>query len=564
MIGETRKNLKLHSVWILFSFVFFWQMGNALPAEVGTGAKPADTEVGIETMAAKGQAKNERGSVDGASESAPRSLEKLEQLLTKQSSEIEALRQQLREQSEEIKQLKQTATASASLPTKASLVTGNTSNVTSVNSSQQQPVDRLEKVEKGQQNLEEQVRKFGPFRFGGDFRYRLDSITRSSKTLADGSTIPSVQNIRMRYRLRLNFDTDIDPQVSFHGQLSTGPYNNAITLDQDFTSTIARHPFLISEAWIDYHPNKSLSLKGGKVQEVFADNSRFLFDDDVRFNGFNETFVHTFAKPVLGLKSIELRGGQYIFSNPNVVVVREGDPLATAGARIGSKGRAAQSFHQGFLLNQALSENVGQQFGADIQAFRNPNQIALASTTAGAALIVGPGLGVALSGPMTGTGNATTTPGGAIYTARNFQVGRITYSLNHKGLGQAKRPLSLNVQLARNMGTSFERDALLAALSLGQAKNPWDWRLLYLYSIKGANSMISQLTDDDLGTITGVNIRAHHLRFDLALTKRIQFQSLVFFQNELRSSGQFPRFFVPLGAFTPLQIRFQEHLVFTF
>jgi hypothetical protein len=87
---------------------------------------------------------------------------------------------------------------------------------------------------------------------------------------------------------------------------------------------------------------------------------------------------------------------------------------------------------------------------------------------------------------------------------------------------------------------------------------------LYVLSIKGANSIISQLTDDDLGTGTGVNLRTHYFRWELGLARNITLQSLVFVQRELRNSGQFPNFFVPLGAFTPRQYRFQEHLVFTF
>jgi hypothetical protein len=87
---------------------------------------------------------------------------------------------------------------------------------------------------------------------------------------------------------------------------------------------------------------------------------------------------------------------------------------------------------------------------------------------------------------------------------------------------------------------------------------------LYVFSIKGANSIISQLTDDDLGTGTGVNLRAHYFKWELGLAKNITLQSLVFAQRELRNSGQFPNFFVPLGAFTPRQYRFQEQILFSF
>jgi hypothetical protein len=411
------------------------------------------------------------------------------------------------------------------------------------------------------QKVEEQVLKLGPIRLSGDFRFRFDTILRKA-TAAPDPLLAHVQNVRMRYRLRLNMDTDISPVLSFHGQLSTGPINNALTLDQDFTSTIAHQPFFINEAWIDYHPNKTVQLQGGRVQEVFADNSRFLFDDDVRFNGFNEKF--SFSR---GNAGMELRAGQYWFSSPNVAVITAGSPLAAAGDEVGKIGRAAMLFHQGLLWNQRFNERWSQQLGADIQVFREPNQIQLASTAAGVVFIVQPGLGLVLSGPMTGAGNATTKAGGAIYTAEDFNVARLTYRLNHSGfrVGEHAYPISFNLQGSRNFGTDAnERDAMLAALQIGKPAKRGDMSFLYVLSIKGANSIISQLTDDDLGTGTGVNLRTHYFRWELGLAKKVTLQSLVFVQRELRNSGQFPNFFVPLNAFTPRQYRFQENLVFSF
>jgi len=87
---------------------------------------------------------------------------------------------------------------------------------------------------------------------------------------------------------------------------------------------------------------------------------------------------------------------------------------------------------------------------------------------------------------------------------------------------------------------------------------------LYVFAIKGANALISQVTDDDLGTNSGVNIRTNHFRFDYGLAKKVTLQSLLFIQSELRNSGEFPNFFVPLNAFTPRQYRLQEQIVFSF
>jgi Putative porin len=411
------------------------------------------------------------------------------------------------------------------------------------------------------QKVEEQVLKIGPIRLGGDFRLRYDATLRKA-TVAPDPPLAHVQNSRLRYRLRLNMDTDISPVLSFHGQLATGPINNGLTLDQDFGSTVARQPFFINEAWIDYHPARNLQLQGGRVQEVFADNSRFFFDDDVRFNGFNEKV--SLGK---GNTSVELRAGQYWFSNPNVAVITAGSPLAAAGAEVGTIGRSANLFHQGLLWNQKFNDRWSQQLGGDLQVFREPNQIQLASTAAGVVFLVQPGLGLVLSGPMTGSGTATTTPGGAIYTAEDFHVGRFTYRLSHTGfrLGEHAYPVTFNLQGSRNFGTDAnERDAMLAALQIGRPTKRGDMAFLYIFTIKGANSIISQLTDDDLGSGSGVNIRSHHFRWELGLARKVTLQSLVFVQKELRSSGQFPNFFVPLNAFTPRQFRFQEQLVFSF
>ena len=320
-----------------------------------------------------------------------------------------------------------------------------------------------------------------------------------------------------------------------------------------------------------FHPHgikvRLVSGEVGRVQEVFADNSRFLFDDDVRFNGFNEKYVVAFKRNGFKAASVELRAGQYIFSNPNVAIVTAGSPLAQAGAIVGTTGRNSNLFHQGFLLNQKFNDHWSSQFGGDIQLYRNPNQIQLASTANGVALIVQNGLGITLSGPLPGTGNATTTNGGAIYTARNFEIARLTYRLNWAGFksGGHDYPLTFNIQAARNVGVGIrERDALLASLQAGKITRRGDMAFIYVFSIKGANALISQLTDDDLGTNSGVNIRTHHFRFDYGIARKVTLQSLIYIQNELRNSGDFPNFFVPLNAFTPRQFRFQEQLAFSF
>ena len=421
-------------------------------------------------------------------------------------------------------------------------------------------------VEQRLAKLEGQALKIGPVRVSGDFRLRFDGIFRSATTPPD-PPLEHVQNVRTRYRFRLNFDTDIHRNLSFHGQLATGALNNPLSNNQDFTSIALRAPFSVNEAWIEYRPVKSLQLQAGRVQEIFADNSRFIFDNDVRFNGFNEKYTATFKPNSAYLTSLELRAGQYILSNPNVAVITPNSPLARTGEVVGTAGRSANLFHQGFLANQSFNKRWSSQIGGDIQVYRNPDQIQLASTTDGLVLLLQPGLGIALSGPLPATGNATTTPGGVTYTAPGFQIARVTYRLNYSGFTRNDRayPITFNLQLARNVATGLnERDAMLAALEVGRITKRGDMAFLYVFAIKGANALISQLTDDNLGTNTGVNIRTNHFRFEYGISRKVTFQSLFFIQNSLRRSGQYPNFFVPVGDFAPTTYRVQQQLVFAF
>jgi hypothetical protein len=506
------------------------------------------------------------GSVDVSATGVNDRLRALEDQLRTQAARLDEMRALVTEQQRIIAQLTERSAASerpAANGTKEVAV------ATTTEAQPAQKPDQPVSIDDRLKKLETRVLAIGPFRLSGDFRLRFDGIFRQAdpNPPTGFAALTHQQNARMRYRLRLNLDTDINPKLSFHTQFSTGPINNPLTLDQDFGQTTTRHPFFLNEAWIDFRPNKAVQLQAGRVLEIFADNSRFLFDDDVRFNGFNEKYTVAFKNNGLKVTSLELRAGQYIFSNPNVAIVTAGSPLAQAGAVVGSTGRSSNLFHQGFVVNQKYNDRWSAQFFSDIQLYRNPNQIQLASTANGVALIVQNGLGIALSGPIAGTGNATTTAGGAIYTARNFEIARLSYRLNWAGFqtGGHAYPVTLSLQAARNVGIGMnERDAMLAALQIGRTTKRGDMAFLYVFSMKGANALISQVTDDDLGTGSGVNIRTNHLRFDYGLSRKVTLQSLLFIQNELRNSGQYPNFFVPLNAFTPRQYRVQEQIVFNF
>ncbi len=503
-------------------------------------------------------------------------LEEQKQLLERtlcieraQAGQADQTRQASQAASAHAPNLGQVASLTPVLPstTSAAAIAGVPSALTAEPSSAVPPVTRSEvqeyttKVEELGKKMDGALKNLGGFKFSGDFRYRADAQLRSGNSIA-----APLQNVRSRYRLRVNLDKELDPRFKFHVQLSTGPINNALTNDQDFAATTVKQPFSLAEAFVDFHPNKNFSIRGGRMEEVFADGMRFLWDDDVRFNGFQQIATIPVAANPLGIKSFELRGGEYFLSNPNVVILSATSPLVSAGFKPGTKVRDANLFHPGLVVKGDLGTGWSHQFTGDIQIYRNQNQIQLASLASGFPILVSNGVGLALSGPITGTGNATTTSGGAIYNAPNFQIARLVYRLEHKGwkLGKREMPAYLDFQASRNVGTSKLRDGVLASANLGAVKGFGDVRFLYQFAIKDANSLISQFTDDDLGTGTGVNIQVHAVRFDLGLTRFLQWQNLLFMQDERRPSNPAAQFFVPLQRGANTTYRYLGQLAFSF
>jgi hypothetical protein len=469
--------------------------------------------------------------------------------------ELSALRSLVESQQRQIEELRAAVQPSASSTSGSPNTTETSAPVRAAELVQAAPVvqeDLVKRVDTLAANL-------GGFKFSGDLRLRLDAQLRSANAI-----VGPLQNIRSRYRVRFNVDKDIDPKFKFHLQLSTGPINNQTTNDQEFGAMAVKQPFFVSEAYIDYHPNAHISLRGGRMEEVFADQSRFLWDDDVRFDGFQQ--IASIPLKSKTFDKVEFRSGEYFLSNPNVPILAASSPFVTAAYIPGQKVRDANLFNPGVILSGAFGKQWTHQTTADIALYRNQNQIALSSTNAGFPVVINNSIGLSLSGPITAVGNATQTPGGAIYSAGRYQIARVAYRITDKGLkmGTREMPLYFDVQAARNIGTHQFNDAWMFTANLGDVKKFGDIRFLYQYTIKDANAIISQFTDDDLGTGSTVNLATHGIRFDLGLTRFLQWQNLVFIQNAREGNNPAQQFFVPVPRGANTTYRYLGQLAFTF
>lgn len=403
----------------------------------------------------------------------------------------------------------------------------------------------------------EQPKKLGPVSFNGEFRLYFDNLTRPA-----GGGAPRVSNIRGRYLMHLDFKAPLHRSLSVQGRLSTGTLSNPLTDIQDFGAGAAKHPFFLSEAFVDFHPNPRLTLQAGRLDSPFNDRSRFLFDIDTRFNGTTEIFRTPFSSKPWGIKSIDLMAGQYTFTNPNFPVIQPGEPstganatpsqaLLAAGAAPGSQPRASQLFQQGFLLDHEWGAGLTGRLAVDAQLYRNPNQLRLLSTPAGV-FLVGNTLGLLPAAPLVGPGNATRTPNGAMLSAPSFKIAHVSYTLAHPGFQLATRkiPISANVQFAPNLGATFERNAFATIVSAGRSVERGDIRVLFGYYLKQANSLLSELTENDIAIGSSVNMSAHLIRTEFTLSRDIIFANNLIFTSFLRDSNPSTHFYPEIRSST--------------
>ncbi len=411
------------------------------------------------------------------------------------------------------------------------------------------------------------------FRISGDMRFRFDSLTRSANTSlgsSDNRSTP-LQRDRERYRVRVNLDKDLffsdkaDRSLAhFHLQLATDPYNNPITMDTDFSGITTRAPFSIAEAYMDFTPLKGLTFRAGRTPELHADNRQFVFDDDVRFNGFHETYRWTGKKNGL---FAEIKAAQYILTDPNIQVVPTGSPFVAAGYKVGQRVPSSNMFDQGLTVGSTFGKKWSHNETIAYISVREPNQIQFASTAGGAPLFQNnPILGATLVSALGETGNATTTAGGAVYFASQFHVVRGGFNLNYSGSQWRGHnfPFALFLQGTHNTGASFDQNGYMLGASWGQAARLGDFQLQYQYFYKPANAFVSQFTDDDVGTGAGVNVKTNQIRVNFGLTRFLAWENRLYIQHGIALSNPSINYFLPLQQGYNTQFRLHSQFVFTF
>ncbi|MEP7355395.1 MAG: putative porin [Acidobacteriota bacterium] len=432
--------------------------------------------------------------------------------------------------------------------------------------------DTNAKLDTMQKSIDALNRGINGFRFTGDLRFRTDVLVRkANKSLppTDNRATPQ-QRARERYRFRFNIDKDLmekegaPAKASIHVQLATDPFNNPSTMDTDFAGISTRAPISIAEAYVDFRPMKGVTLRAGRTTELYADNRQFVYDDDIRFNGFHETYRWTGKKNGL---FVQVAAAQYILTDPNIQVLPAGSPFLAAGYSVGQRVPSSNLLDQGITVGSNIGKKWSHNETFNYFVVREPNQIQLASTNGGAALFANsPVVGATLTSNLGETGNATTTAGGATYFASEFHVSKGGLNLNYSGKAWKGHnfPVSFFIQGTHNSGASFDQNGFMVGGNIGSVAKLGDVQFQYQYYYKPANAFISQFSDDDVGTGAGTNVKNNQIRVNFGINRFLVWENRLYIQKGISVNNPSINYFLPLQAGYNTQFRLHSQLVFTF
>ena len=122
----------------------------------------------------------------------------------------------------------------------------------------------------------------------------------------------------------------------------------------------------------------------------------------------------------------------------------------------------------------------------------------------------------------------------------------------------------LFLQGTHNTGAAIDENAYMLGAAWGQESRLGDMQFQYQYFYKPANAFVSQFTDDDVGSGTGVNVKTHQIRVNFGLTRFLAWENRLYIQHGIAVSNPAINYFVPLQQGYHTQFRLHSQFVFTF
>ena len=319
------------------------------------------------------------------------------------------------------------------------------------------------------ENIESEL----PFKVFGSLAFRSCSMMNT-----DGDIVGAVLQTRFGAGLRGQFHPDWDyglRLISMHNDnfnLSWFPF--------DTNDNLMRVPLNLDRYFIGWRPVQQqgwipeFKLTLGKALNPLPE-SQLLYDEDVSFNGLQESF--RWKNPMPHLEQLSLDLGQH--------------PLLTQGTFITSSlfsGKLRSDWRWGdWQLRTGGSYN--HYLGSDRFANLNFNQ------------------------GYIGAFSARNRLDGEDAFASDFQIlngfGRLTWN------GIESLPISLLGDYARNLGAADQNNGGLIGVQLGQMHKPGDWQFNYAYRYMQQDFNLSLMIDD---FYSGTDVAGHTFRLGAQIT----------------------------------------------
>lgn len=352
------------------------------------------------------------------------------------------------------------------------------------------------------------------YRLYGDFRGRFDDRSTANTAQPD--------NIRLRYRLRVGMEINMNDSVSLGFRLGTGdapgalggnPLSNNTTLQGNGTKKF----IYVDAAYGQWTPINDgtwkLQTTIGKMNQPFSETP-MVFDPDYTPEG---GAIQSSYK-LNSQNSISLTGAGFV--------------LAYSGT---SAQNMAFLYGAQAMWNSDWTDHISTSLG--VAAYDIVHRDMLTTAAAGAG----------------NKGNTVNAGGDPVYSMNPVVVdAAVTYKLDSFPLYPGKFPIKLLGEYMKNPGAPGSgggrpsgNEGYYAGIAFGQAAKKGTWDITYRYEAIGANAWWSQIVNDDNlvytgGFAGGTNIRGHQFTADYALADSLLFSFTCYVNSQIGNTAGSP------------------------
>jgi hypothetical protein len=321
-------------------------------------------------------------------------LTALEDALRQQRAQLEELRKLMLEQQETIKVLTGKLAGASGAPSREE-VPAVVNAVPAAGGSTIAAASQTPSVDDRLKKVEGRISELGAIKFSGDIRLRSESFFGVSNNLPTGNSATANGNDlssrhRMRVRARLSVRGSIGDEFDWGLRLATGSFADNISTNQTLTDFFNRKPFALDQAFITYKPKSlpGLRLQGGKFEPVW-NFTELTFDNDLMFEGFNESYTKTFKGS--RVRELSFAAWQLPFMERNSAFVRNADGTVNIErsrrdgkdlALFGGQARVRFEPSEQVALTMSVNDQYfrGTQFISPVQVFGNQLQLPITIT----------------------------------------------------------------------------------------------------------------------------------------------------------------------------------------